>query len=324
MEALRSETDKQCAPMVSVIVPVYKVEAYLPACIDSILAQTFKDFELLLVDDGSPDRCGEICDEYARRDGRVRVFHQSNAGVSAARNVGLEHARGEWVAFVDSDDWVESFYLQTIMEQVGDADILFFSEVWHMADGCLTVLSSGACDKVGREAMEQEIEHMIDNGEGHNFFGFTWNKAFRASIIREYEVRFVKGLKISEDEVFTLAFCLHANKLRTIYAPLYHYRCYAPGLTLGSKIPAEFLELVDCFKALVPDLRLDSLRILYHRRIASLLLRGWQVERNPLKAIGLLGRTCSHCLRTKVRFPAKFFFKLCVRRVRGWKRHLCK
>ena len=91
---------------ISVIVPVYRVEKYLPACIDSILNQTFTDFELILVDDGSPDRCPEICDEVARRDARVRVIHQANAGLSAARNAGIEIAHGEWLGFVDSDDYI--------------------------------------------------------------------------------------------------------------------------------------------------------------------------------------------------------------------------
>ena len=91
-------------PELSIIVPVYKVEPYLPKCIDSILAQTFSDFELILIDDGSPDRCGEICDEYAARDDRVVVIHRENRGVSAARNAGLDAARGEYIGFVDSDD----------------------------------------------------------------------------------------------------------------------------------------------------------------------------------------------------------------------------
>ena len=98
-------------PKVSVIVPVYKAEAYLHRCVDSLLAQTFQDFEILLVDDGSPDRSGEICDDYARQDRRVRVFHKENGGVSSARNLGLDECRGEWVVFVDADDYVDENYL---------------------------------------------------------------------------------------------------------------------------------------------------------------------------------------------------------------------
>lgn len=94
-------------PEISIIVPVYKVEKYLKKCVDSILNQTFKDFELILVDDGSPDNCGKICDEYAHKDSRVKVIHKENGGLSSARNAGLDIAQGEYIGFVDSDDWIE-------------------------------------------------------------------------------------------------------------------------------------------------------------------------------------------------------------------------
>lgn len=100
-------------PKISVIVPVYNAEKYLQCCVDSILAQTFTDFELLLIDDGSRDRSGEICDEYARKDVRVKVFHKENGGASAARNLGLDHANGYYVAFVDSDDYLSAEYLHS-------------------------------------------------------------------------------------------------------------------------------------------------------------------------------------------------------------------
>ena len=110
-------------PEISVIVPVYKVEEYLPQCVDSILVQTFTNFELLLVDDGSPDRCGEICEEYAGKDTRIRVFHQQNSGVSAARNIGLQHAKGTYIVFVDSDDWVSTDYLLHLYKSLPDTGI---------------------------------------------------------------------------------------------------------------------------------------------------------------------------------------------------------
>lgn len=101
-------------PKISVIVPVYNVEEYLPKCIESILAQSFDDFELLLIDDGTPDRSGEICDEYAKKDFRITVVHQKNSGVTVARNKGLEIAQGDYAVFVDSDDWVEVNYLRDL------------------------------------------------------------------------------------------------------------------------------------------------------------------------------------------------------------------
>ena len=116
-------------PKVSIIVPVYKAEKYLHRCVDSILAQTFTDWELLLIDDGSPDRSGDICDEYAKKDTRIRVFHKKNGGVSSARNLGLDNVQGEYVTFVDSDDWIDVNTLNVCFSQIEtyDLDILQFS-----------------------------------------------------------------------------------------------------------------------------------------------------------------------------------------------------
>ena len=111
--------------MVSVIVPVYKVEPFLRRCVDSLLSQTYQNLEIILVDDGSPDRCGQICDEYAAQDARVKVIHKENGGVSSARNAGIEAAAGEYVTFVDSDDWVEPWAYQILRQLIveHDADV---------------------------------------------------------------------------------------------------------------------------------------------------------------------------------------------------------
>ena len=127
-------------PEISIIVPVYKVEEYLSQCIDSILVQTFTNFELLLVDDGSPDRCGEMCEEYAQKDERIRVFHQENAGVSTARNKGLAEAYGKYIVFVDSDDYVDKLYLEHLCSR--DADYIV-SGMQDMPEGHATTLKDG-------------------------------------------------------------------------------------------------------------------------------------------------------------------------------------
>ena len=112
--------------LISVIVPVYKVEKYIHRCVDSILAQTFTDFELILVDDGSPDNCGMICDEYALKDNRIHVIHKENGGLSDARNAGIdwafEHSNSEWITFIDSDDWIHSRYLEKLYQTVNQFD----------------------------------------------------------------------------------------------------------------------------------------------------------------------------------------------------------
>ncbi len=111
--------------MISIIVPVYKDEPYLRQCVDSILNQTYRDIEVLLIDDGSPDRCGEICDEFAKKDQRIRVFHTENKGLSAARNLGLREAKGEYIGFVDSDDWIEPDMYEVLLKRMQEtgADI---------------------------------------------------------------------------------------------------------------------------------------------------------------------------------------------------------
>lgn len=114
-------------PKVSIIVPVYKVEKYLPHCVGSILSQTYIDWELLLIDDGSPDGSGRLCDEYASEDSRIRVFHKENGGVSSARNFGLENATGEWITFVDADDWISPRTLETCSSYFSKYDVVRFS-----------------------------------------------------------------------------------------------------------------------------------------------------------------------------------------------------
>lgn len=123
-------TINRVKPYVSVIVPVYKSERFIRKCVDSILAQTYEDFELILVDDGSPDRCGEICENYARHDERVRVIHKPNGGVSSARNADIKQANGEWLAFVDSDDWIIPDYLETLVIGILHIVSRIFFGIW--------------------------------------------------------------------------------------------------------------------------------------------------------------------------------------------------
>ena len=110
--------------MVSCIIPVYNTEKYLPRCIESVLAQTFVDWETLLIDDGSTDASGSICDEYAAKDERIRVFHKENGGISSARNLGLNYAQGEWIFFVDSDDSLPKTSLESLLSRSSDANII--------------------------------------------------------------------------------------------------------------------------------------------------------------------------------------------------------
>ena len=218
----------ETTPKISVIVPVYKAEAYLHRCVDSILAQTFQDFEVLLIDDGSPDRSGEICDEYARKDRRVRVFHKENGGVSSARNVGLDNARGENVCFVDSDDWVEVDMLATIcsfFQSKKQIDLLFwgfqydYSQVQNDKKRKEeTVLQYVYCDTA--ESILQSCCWL----EEREMFGWTGNKLFRREIIQAKGVRFDETVSLQEDHLFTLDYIRYVKNLMVVPYYPYHYR----------------------------------------------------------------------------------------------------
>ena len=216
-------------PIVSIITPVYKVVNCLPKCIESVISQTFTEWEMILVDDGSPDRSGEICDEYALRDSRIKVLHKQNGGPSSARNLGIEHAQGKYIWFVDSDDWIEQGALSRIFNIMDNssADICFFclnpisnSEVQIPFDFKSIVGNNvDGVHYVGKqECAKAFVEIEMSGG-----MGWTWNKWFKKSIIDENHIRFDTRFAIQEDHLFTLSYLLHINHvIITNYAP-YNY-----------------------------------------------------------------------------------------------------
>lgn len=208
-------------PKVSVIVPVYKVEQYLPRCIDSILAQTFTDFELLLIDDGSPDNSGKICDEYADKDSRIRVFHKENGGVSSARNVGLDNAQGEWIAFVDADDKLLPLYLAEFLDYA-DCDLIVgghiefgeYNNEHKIVESIKINLNTGAVDILDFDKKYNK----------HNMvFYYPWGKLFKASIIQRNKIRFNTKMKLAEDYCFVIDFVSHGNFIKLVSANNYCY-----------------------------------------------------------------------------------------------------
>ena len=203
-------------PTISVIVPVYKVEEYLPACIRSILRQTYRDFELILVDDGSPDRCGEICDEFAMKDKRIRVIHQENGGVSRARNVGIDLARGEWIAFVDSDDLITPKYLEKFALTPGEEADLIIQSALHLNSKLRR--SEFSFDN----HLFKDLSDILD--ERHLSFVVPWCKLFRTNLIERHHIRFPETICYSEDQVFYYHTLAVASAVRTVNSHRYVYR----------------------------------------------------------------------------------------------------
>lgn len=292
------------SPKISVIVPVYNAEQYISHCIECVLAQTFRDFELLLIDDGSTDNSGKICDEYEKKDSRIKVIHKINAGVSAARNDGINIALGTLVSFVDSDDWVEKDYLQTIIDNLCDNDILFWGSVWHLEDGCSCSISFGNLTFL--DNVEQGLLFLLKNDIRINYLGFTWNKVFKKDIIDRYNIRFVENLSVSEDEVFTIDYCKHIKSMRVIENHIYHYLWKKQGLTHKKKNRSDYLLLISSlYNSMSNTFVNQDLRLLYLNRIVCLYNNvAWQ-SRNPFRIIIDEWEMVRFCKKNKVNIPIK-------------------
>lgn len=232
------------SPRISVIVPVYNAEKWLRRCVDSILAQTFTDFEVLLIDDGSTDGSGAICDEYAIQDQRVRVFHKPNGGVSSARNLGLDSAQGEWMTFADSDDYIESNMLVRMIKKINDeqADIV-------IADYFET--SKDRDIKVSQNLQSLKSEDLISGLLQGHIIGSTCNKLFSKRLFTDNDIHFPKDIDYCEDLIAIVQILLHNPKVVVLSGAFYHYdtsttdsitRKYTSKLYEHQKRAATFLQ----------------------------------------------------------------------------------
>lgn len=197
-------------PQISVIIPVYNIEKHLQRCINSILTQTFTDFEILLIDDGSTDKSGNICDEYANKDNRIKVFHKENGGVSSARNVGLRNALGHWIAFVDSDDFVDPNWLQSFDP---------YDETYMLKMQGYTALNKNIQFKctLSKEKIigkKNILNKLIELEKKQNtVFRVPWSKLYKNKIIKENNINFNESISLGEDYLFSLYYLLQISSL---------------------------------------------------------------------------------------------------------------
>ena len=208
-------------PLVSIIVPVCNAEKTIGRCINSVLNQKYKDFELILLDDGSTDTSGIICDTYAEKDVRIRVLHKENSGVSDTRNRGIAMAKGEYLQFVDSDDWITSdatdFFVRTATENECDMVIADFYRVIGER-----VSQKGSIEEEGIMERVDYAVHMMQRPADF-YYGVLWNKLYKRSIIEKYQLKMDSSVSWCEDFMFNLDYIRH---IRTIYAlkiPVYYY-----------------------------------------------------------------------------------------------------
>lgn len=203
--------------LISIIVPVYKVEKYIHRCVDSILKQTFTDFELILVDDGSPDNCGAICDEYSRKDSRIHVIHKKNGGLSDARNAGIDcaftNSDSEWITFIDSDDWIHPRYLEALYDALVET-------------GC-KISICGYKETTGEEPDVNEDNLNAAIADNEDFFCennvnavVAWGKLYKKDLLRD--IRYPIG-KLHEDEFTTYKLLFQYSNIAFIKQPLYFY-----------------------------------------------------------------------------------------------------
>lgn len=204
---------------VSILMPIYNVEKYLSECIDSVLAQTYKNFELIMVDDGSPDNCGKIIDEYANIDDRIVAIHQKNCGVDFARNNAIEHANGKYIAFIDSDDTYETEFIEKLVYAIehDKSDMAVCSFIPFGVDNLpkFKIISKGIID--GCTGMKFALGYNSVNG-------YVWNKMFKREIIEREHIRFEKGYLSCEDILFTGNYMFFCEKISILDDALYHYR----------------------------------------------------------------------------------------------------
>lgn len=210
---------ENCTPLISVIVPVYKVEEYLAACVDSILAQTYENLEIILVDDGSPDNCGKICDSYAKKDSRIKVIHKENGGVSSARNAALDVINGEYVGFVDSDDTVRPEMFETlykkIVENSADVAICKF-------DYCQNQTGDDFSDQSGETLIFEPEKAVANMLVGKYYAGQLCNKLFSTKLVGDS--RLDTNIHVYEDLLLSVILMLKAKKI--CYFPKKLYNCH--------------------------------------------------------------------------------------------------
>ena len=307
-------------PKISIIVPVYKAEKCLHSCIDSILAQTFKDFEVLLINDGSPDKSGIICDEYALRDSRIQVFHKENGGVSSARNLGLDNAKGDIICFIDSDDVIDSYFLENFGEIEYDITIqgIYVKYPNSIKEQYLPI-ENGIYYK-------NDIINFVNVVNKANNIGYLVTRRFKRTIIESANLRFNPKYKVREDEEFIWRYLCYCQTFNTINKGAYHYDM--PNFALKYK----FVDLdsdFECTKSIIENFskftnsKNHPLRINNINRLASLILKSYIIKPFDLnKTKNYLKVFCTYYTNTtdKNKFSnrCKLVFHFMGRNIPNW------
>lgn len=233
--------------LVSIIVPVYNVELYLEFCLKSLINQTYENKEIILIDDGSKDKSGYICDTYAKKYNNIKVIHQKNSGVSVARNNGIKISNGKYILFIDSDDYLEPNTLSYIMEYQYDLLCFGYNKVYK--NKIIPVTYKNNCEI---ENIQEEV--LLNNKIG----GFLWNKLFKTDIIKNNNIEFSSGIHYCEDLLFIFKYLKYVNKAYYINKCFYQYRMRHSGISLG-KYTVRNVSILDVYSYIIDNLKEEKI-----------------------------------------------------------------
>ncbi|WP_295579514.1 glycosyltransferase [uncultured Oscillibacter sp.] len=261
------------SPTVSIIVPVYNAEKTIGRCVESILSQEYGDFELLLIDDGSTDGSGAACDAFAEQDARVRVLHQENSGVSQARNLGLSQARGTYLQFLDSDDWITQDATKALVRaaETHRCDLVI-SDFYRVVGD--RVSHKGDIQEDGVLTREEYAAHMMERPADF-YYGVLWNKLYRREIVERHHLRMSPEISWCEDFMFNLEYIRHAETFCAMQVPIYYY-----VKTKGS--------LASQYMSIPKTIRMKLLVFDYYNRFFKAVLDDEEYERSRLKVYRFL------------------------------------
>ena len=260
-------------PIVSIIVPVYNAEKTIQRCVESILGQDFQDFELLLIDDGSQDASGALCDAFAQRDARVRVLHKENGGVSAARNLGLSQAQGVYLQFLDSDDWITAdattMLVRTAREYQCD---LVISDFYRVVGD--RVSHKGDIQEDTVLSREEYAAHMMERPADF-YYGVLWNKLYRREIVERHHLRMNPEISWCEDFMFNLEYIRYAERFYALQVPIYYY------VKTKGYLASQYLSIPK-------TIRMKLMVFEYYNRFFKTVLDEEEYERSRLKVYKFL------------------------------------
>lgn len=288
--------------MISIIIPVYKVEKYIHACIDSILSQTYTDMEIILVDDGSPDQCPTICDEYAQKDRRIKVLHKRNGGLSSARNAGLDVAKGHLIMFADSDDFLDKNMVKTLYELYCStgADIVGCEVKRYNNGSAYTISEFHRCESTTIFSSEEILKEMISR----RIDCASWNKLYKREIIGDY--RFIEG-RYNEDFIFLFHLYQQCKKVAYTNEALYFYRKTPNSITniFDDKSLDPLKNALEIEKEIYRK-KLNLKNEIKQYKIRICLQIAWSIKKNKLqKKYSEINAMCKKEIRNRIIFIIK-------------------